>query len=98
IAVVPRIESFRDGIVLVFHYIVDEQPKMAVAVALGIADRLFAGICWKAFSRRYNNRSIAGNISWNIIRNFVQTVVTMKKSILQSSSLWNIVFAFTMLV
>jgi 4-amino-4-deoxy-L-arabinose transferase-like glycosyltransferase len=95
---VACIESFWYGIVLVFYYIVDEQPKMVVAVDMGVPDRLFAGVRGKTFSGRYFIRRSAWNISWNIIRNFVQTVVTMKKSILHSSSLWNTVFAFTMLV
>jgi 4-amino-4-deoxy-L-arabinose transferase-like glycosyltransferase len=71
---------------------------MVVAVDMGVFNRLFAGVRWKTFSGRYFIRRSTWSISWNIIRNFVQTVVTMKKSILHSSSLWNIVFACTMLV
>ena len=46
LAIIACIESFRDGIVLVFQYIVDEQPKMVLAVDMGIFDMLLRRCTW----------------------------------------------------
>src|SRR6476620_6851589 len=71
---------------------------MVVALVVGIFNLLLAGVCRQALSGRHTCRCRAWHFGWIISRNFVQTLVTMKKGILHSSSLWNIVFIFTMLV